>query len=62
VARDPGRAYFWYIVLDQTRSFAIRMYADAARTALEEETPDATRAQARKDAAAWLARHGEASK
>ncbi len=62
VARDPGRAYFWYVVLDQTRSFAIRMYADAARTALEEETSDATLAQARKDAAAWLAQHGEASK
>ncbi|HJP21707.1 MAG: tetratricopeptide repeat protein [Alphaproteobacteria bacterium] len=59
VAPDPARAYFWYLVLDRTQSFAIRMYADAARTALEDEVSAADLARARKLAAAWLARHGE---
>ena len=59
VAPDPARAYFWYLVLDRTQSFAIRMYADDARTALEDEVSAADLARTRELSAAWLARHGE---
>ena len=62
MARSPERAYFWYMVLDQARSFAIRMYADAARQALADEVPDVDRARLRRQAAAWLAQHGETKK